>query len=70
MLWAVPDRLDMVGLTAAENEVAGFTLSAIRAPGDPAPRQVTAGAFDDKGRRIADADDQPSAPARRPAAAR
>ncbi len=55
VLWAVPDRLDMVGLTAAENEVAGFTLSAIRAPGDPAPRQVTAGAFDDKGRRIADA---------------
>ena len=56
VFWAVPDRLDMVGLTAAENEVAGFALSAIRAPGDPAPRQVTAGAFDDKGRRIADAD--------------
>jgi hypothetical protein len=55
LFWAVPDRLDMVGLTAAENEVSGFTLSAIRAPGDPAPRQVTAGAFDDKGRRIADA---------------
>ena len=55
VFWAVPDRLDMVGLTAAENEVAGFALSAIRAPGDPAPRQVTAGAFDDKGRRIADA---------------
>ena len=55
VLWAVPDNLDMVGLTAAENEVSGFTLSATRAPGDPAPRQVTAGAFDDKGRRIADA---------------
>ena len=55
VLWAVPDSLDMVGLTAAENEVSGFTLSATRAPGDPAPRQVTAGAFDDKGRRIADA---------------
>lgn len=55
VLWAVPDRLAMVGLTAAENDVAGFTLSAIRAPGDPAPRQVTAGAFDEKGRRIADA---------------
>jgi Domain of unknown function (DUF4159)/Aerotolerance regulator N-terminal len=55
LFWAVPDRLDMIGLTAAENEVSGFTLSAIRPPGDPAPRQVSAGAFDDKGRRIADA---------------
>jgi hypothetical protein len=55
LFWAVPDRLDMIGLAAADNEVSGFTLSAIRAPGDPAPRQVTAGAFDDKGRRIADA---------------
>jgi hypothetical protein len=55
VLWAVPDRLDIVGLTLTENEVAGFNLSAVRAPGDPAPRQVTAGAFDDKGRRIADA---------------
>ena len=55
VLWAVPDRLGMVGLTATENEVSGFSLSAIRAPGDPAPRQVTAGAFDDRGRRIADA---------------
>nr|MDQ2705213.1 BatA domain-containing protein [Pseudomonadota bacterium] len=55
LLWAVPDRLDMVGLTAADNEVDGFALSAIRPPGDPAPRQVTAGAYDEKGRRIADA---------------
>ncbi|MEQ1943317.1 DUF4159 domain-containing protein [Mesorhizobium sp. VNQ89] len=55
VLWAVPDRLDMVGLTATENAAAGFTLSAIRAPSDIAPRQVTAGAFDDRGRRIADA---------------
>ncbi len=55
ILWAVPDKLDMVGLTAAENEVSGFTLSVVRPPGDSAPRQVTAGAFDDKGRRIADA---------------
>ncbi|RWQ62090.1 MAG: RNA-binding protein, partial [Mesorhizobium sp.] len=37
------------------NQVDGFELTAIRAPGDPAPAQVTAGAFDDKGRRIADA---------------
>jgi hypothetical protein len=55
VLWAVPDRLGMVGLSATENQVSGFSLSAVRAPGDPAPRQVTAGAFDDRGRRIADA---------------
>lgn len=55
VLWASPDRLDAKGLTAAENEMDGFALTAIRAPGDPAPGAVTAGAFDDKGRRIADA---------------
>jgi hypothetical protein len=55
VIWAVPDRLDVTGLTAAENQVDGFAISAIRASGDPAPSQVTAGAFDDKGRRIADA---------------
>ena len=55
VFWATPDRLDLIGLTAAENEVDGFSLTAVRPPGDPAPRQATAGAFDDKGRRIADA---------------
>ena len=55
VLWAVPDRFDMVGLTAAENEASDFSLTAVRPSGDLAPRQVTAGAFDDKGRRIADA---------------
>ncbi|TIM59792.1 MAG: RNA-binding protein, partial [Mesorhizobium sp.] len=47
--------LSLTGLTSADNQVDGFTLTAIRAPGDPAPAQITAGAFDDKGRRIADA---------------
>ncbi|ESY99655.1 DUF4159 domain-containing protein [Mesorhizobium sp. LNHC209A00] len=55
IVWAVADRLSLTGLTLAENQVDGFGLTAIRAPGDPAPAQVTAGAFDDKGRRIADA---------------
>lgn len=55
VVWALPDRLDLIGLTASENEVGGFSVRAVRAPGDPAPRQVLAGAFDDKGRRIADA---------------
>ena len=55
VVWASPERLDVKGLTAAENEMDGFALTAVRAPGDPAPGAVTAGAFDDKGRRIADA---------------
>ncbi|ESZ78085.1 DUF4159 domain-containing protein [Mesorhizobium sp. L103C105A0] len=55
VVWTDSDRLALTGLTGAENEVDGFALTAIRAPGDPAPAQVTAGAFDDKGRRIADA---------------
>ncbi|MER8443909.1 DUF4159 domain-containing protein [Mesorhizobium sp. M1066] len=55
VVWASSDRLSLTGLTAADNQVDGFALTAIRAPGDPAPAQVTAGAFDDKGRRIADA---------------
>lgn len=55
VVWAIADRLSLTGLTAADNQVDGFALTAIRAPGDPAPAQVTAGAFDDKGRRIADA---------------
>ncbi len=55
VVWAAPDRLDLFGVTTAENEVKGFTISAVRAAADPAPSQVTVGAFDDKGRRIADA---------------
>jgi hypothetical protein len=45
----------VVGLAAADNEVDRFTISAIRAPAGPVPRFMTAGAFDDKGRRIGDA---------------
>ncbi|PWJ75751.1 putative membrane protein (TIGR02226 family) [Pseudaminobacter salicylatoxidans] len=55
VVWAVPDRLATVGLTDAENQIDGFALTAIRPSSDATPRQVTAGAFDDKGRRIADA---------------
>jgi len=55
VVWVVPDTFAAIGLSSAENEVDGFALTAIRAPGDLSPRQITAGAFDDKGRRIADA---------------
>jgi len=55
LIWAVPERIQPIGLTATENDVDGFSLTAIRAAGNSGPAQVTAGAFDDKGRRIADA---------------
>lgn len=55
VIWAVPDRLATLGLTNADNQLDGFALTAIRPSSDAAPRQVVAGALDDKGRRIADA---------------
>jgi len=54
LVWVEPDGLAMAGLTATENSADAFTVTAIRAPGDPAPRQITVGAFDERGRRIAD----------------
>jgi hypothetical protein len=53
-VWIAPERLSNIGLAAADNQIDGFALRAVRAP-NPAPEQVLAGAFDDKGRRIADA---------------
>ena len=55
VIWAAPDRLDMVGLTGADNEVDRFVITATRAPAGAAPRFMTAGAFDIRGRRIGDA---------------
>jgi hypothetical protein len=55
VVWVTPDQLATIGLANAENQMDGFALTAIRAPGDATPRTITAGAFDDKGRRIADA---------------
>lgn len=55
LVWAAPERIAPVALTASENEVDGFSLTAIRATGNSAPAHLTVGAFDDKGRRIADA---------------
>jgi hypothetical protein len=54
VIWVTPENLSMIGLTATENDVDGFELTAIRAPGETMPRQATVGAFDDRGRRIAD----------------
>lgn len=55
LVWIEPDRLDLVGLAATDNTADSFTVEVVRAPGDAAPRQVTIGALDDRGRRIADA---------------
>lgn len=54
-VWAAPGGFRPVGLTASANEVDGFELTAVRAATETAPRQIVAGAFDEKGRRIADA---------------
>ncbi len=55
VIWAAADRLDMVGLTGADNAVDRLVVTAVRASSGAAPRFMTAGAFDGKGRRIGDA---------------
>jgi hypothetical protein len=55
IVWAEPDSLTALGLTAADNQPDAFAVTAIRAESDKAPRRATVGAFDAKGRRIADA---------------
>ena len=55
LLWGTPEHLTTVALSGASNQPDAFALTAIRAPDDKAPRTLTAGAFDEKGRRIADA---------------
>ncbi|MBX3530442.1 MAG: DUF4159 domain-containing protein [Rhizobiaceae bacterium] len=54
LVWVEPERLPMVALTGTENGVDALSVAAVRAPGDPAPRRVSVGAFDERGRRIAD----------------
>ncbi|HEV7414697.1 MAG TPA: DUF4159 domain-containing protein [Tianweitania sediminis] len=55
LIWIAPEQITSLALTAADNEVDGFRVTAVRSSADPAPRTVTAGAFDERGRRIADA---------------
>jgi hypothetical protein len=55
VVWVEPDSLPMLGLRTAENNASAFEVTAIRVPGDPTPAAATVGAFDDRGRRIADA---------------
>lgn len=55
VVWVQPTRLDTIALASADNEVDRFTITAVRAPSNPAPAYLTAGVFDDKARRIGDA---------------
>lgn len=55
-IWGTPQRLDTIGLTAADNGFDRLTISAVRASSNASgPAAMSAGAFDDKGRRIGDA---------------
>jgi hypothetical protein len=55
VVWVEPESLPMLGLRAGDNQADAFEVTAIRIPGDPTPHVATIGAFDDRGRRIADA---------------
>ena len=55
MLWGKPDRLDRLALVGAENDAEALTVTVIRPVTDAAPRRASLGAYDEKGRRIADA---------------
>jgi hypothetical protein len=55
VIWIEPERLAMIGLTEVDNLPEYFAIGAVRPAGEPGPRQATAGAYDDRGRRIADA---------------
>jgi hypothetical protein len=54
LVWATGERLPGAALTGVENSATAFTVSAVRPQGSVGPLQLTAGAFDDRGRRIAD----------------
>ena len=55
LIWAQPGELRMLGLSQVENSPEALTVTAIRSATDAAPRQAAIGAFDERGRRIADA---------------
>ncbi|WP_309083259.1 DUF4159 domain-containing protein [Chelativorans sp.] len=54
VLWVGPDQLASVALTDSANEPDRFAVTAIRSQGEAGPRQVTAYAADEQGRRIAE----------------
>ncbi|TWG97137.1 putative membrane protein (TIGR02226 family) [Mesorhizobium sp. J18] len=54
IVWIEPERLSAIAVTNGQNEPNSFIVTAVRTNDDPAPRQVTAYASDDRGRRIAE----------------
>ena len=54
LVWIAPETLAMIGITGTDNLADAFTFTAIRPNAGAQPRQATAGAFDDRGRRIAE----------------
>src|SRR5690606_32262628 len=54
VLWVEPDALSLVALADSANEPERFTVTAIRPEEQNAPRQVTAYASDEQGRRLAE----------------
>jgi len=55
VLWVSPGALSTVALTDSANEPERFMVTATRPEGETGPRQVTAYASDEQGRRIAEA---------------
>src|SRR5690606_34433924 len=54
LVWIEPQELPQIGIRDSDNLADAFTFSAIRSATDPLPRQATAAAYDDRGRRIAE----------------
>jgi len=54
VLWVGPGALSAIALSDSANEPERFTVTAVRPEGETGPRQVTAYASDEQGRRIAE----------------
>lgn len=55
LIWIAPDELPMLAATAVENRPEGLAINVVRADGEVVPRQASIGAFDEQGRRVAEA---------------
>src|SRR5690606_23631529 len=54
LIWIEPQQLAMLGIRDSDNRADAFAFTALRSETDALPRQATAAAFDDRGRRIAE----------------
>ncbi|MEO3385135.1 DUF4159 domain-containing protein [Mesorhizobium sp. CAU 1741] len=52
LVWIEPQQMSLIGIRDTENRADAFSFSAVRSSSDALPRQATAAAFDDRGRRI------------------